>query len=474
MLCLVFLLFALVCGCTNPRGSAPGSAEEMAALGCVAPAGSLVESAFRASWSPDGKRIVYSSKRWGGLDVIDVRSHGSVHLVKPGKDPAWSPDGGYIAYVIEGDGGIASEEVWIVSSTGGEPLRVGDGGFPCWSPDGRQIIYHSRKLGKMLSVRIDALDEPPVVYYDRPLSYYPAVSPDGGYIAFGALRQLVIVERETGETVASLPAPFERGFLPGWSPDGSRVAFGGFHASRAGMWIYDLRNRGAFQIATHGNCTLPAWSPDGKWLAFDVRDDPNQIWMLRTRDLPRHPFLLTCLPDPSPDRDVAPHRAPQPRQDDLVGKPAPGPFAVGSLWRERFSLMPGKGTNAFLLNFWSCSQVESCTIMLPFSRVARDYARRGIRCLAVNSSDQSGNIIRYLHSSGLDIDIVLDEHGKMAEAYRITRLPTIVIVDRNGLMRKIRVVAPFQFEEQLRNDLDEVLGSTASTKTKAEARTTIR
>jgi Tol biopolymer transport system component len=82
------------------------------------------------TWSPDGRRIAFESKRGGNFDIYVMNADGSGQrrLTQSGGDPAWSPDGRRIAFV--GDSGI------YVMHADGSGLRsltpnAGDA-FPGW------------------------------------------------------------------------------------------------------------------------------------------------------------------------------------------------------------------------------------------------------------------------------------------------------------------------------------------------------
>ncbi len=420
-------------------------------LGCDFPAQLLQPDAWKASWSPDSQRIAFG-KQGGGIAVLDLQTHITTDLTSKGQDPAWSPDGKFIAYVTVGGKAYVSEEIWVLPAAGGEPVRIGKGGFPSWSADSAQVLFHSRERNQILSVRVATPDEPPVVSFEKPLSWYPSISPDGSRMAFGAGEKLTVLDRETGQTVASLPTPGERGLLAGWSPDGRQVAFGGFAGSRAGLWVFDVERGGAFQVAKNPGCTMPAWSPDGKSLAFDLRGNTNEIWLVKTESLPREPALTNQLPSLSPQAVAS-----ETRETSLEGKPVPGPFKLALLDGGEFVLPATGSTNIVLLDFWATWCGPCRQVMPTLAEISREYAPRGVRYVAVNLREKPETIRAYLTSTKLDLTVALDTDGKMAEAFHVRGIPTMVLVDPANVVRKVHVGASPEVGKELRRALDDLL-----------------
>lgn len=244
----------------------------------------MVDSGSKASWSPDGNRLVFGRPQNKGLCILDLESGQKIDLTASGLDPAWSPDGRFIAYV-ERKSDMRSEEVWLMEPDGKSPRKLADGGYPSWSGDGKLLYVHSRKTDNILAIDMDNLDAEPEVFCDFSRSWYPTISPDGQRIAFGPIDALVIVDRQTREPILKWPTPGSRGLLPAWSPDGKQVAFGGFNNENLGIWVLNVETEKAVQVAK-GRFTMPAWSRDGTRLAFDMRSgNRREIWMVETEAL---------------------------------------------------------------------------------------------------------------------------------------------------------------------------------------------
>jgi len=415
----------------------------------------LVQNGFKATWSPGSDRLAFG-KEGGGIAILDLHTRRVTELTREGKDPAWSPDGRYIAYVTEPGPGYYLEEVWLVPAAGGEPARMGNGGLPAWSKDSGQVYFHHRGSNQVFAVRVDAPDQAPAVFFAKPRSWYPAITPDDTRLAFGTPGELLVVNRQDDETLARLPMPGRRGALAGWSPDGRQLAFGGFDNDAMGLWIFDFERRGAFPVATNARCTMPAWSPDGRWLAFDHRGDRGkQIWKIATAQLPKSPSLVSQLPTPA--------ARPQPTASvsapvlELAGKPVPGAFKLPLLNGGELVLPSPHHTNVFLLDFWATWHPPHLPVMPAFAEFSREYADRGVRYVAVNLGEKPEVIRRYLTTAKLDFEVALEPDGHMAKAFQLRVLPMMVLVDRSNVVRKVYFGASPKIGDQLRRELDEVL-----------------
>ena len=142
---------------------------------------SLIDTA--AQYSPDGRRIAFSSGRGGDGVAIwvanaDGKAQSQITRIASPKcgTPRWSPDGQWIAFDASGKAG-GGWDIWIVQASGGSARQLthgpGDNFLPSWSGDGSAIYFTSKRSGRFEIWRTPARTD-----------MTEQITRNGGYLAF--------------------------------------------------------------------------------------------------------------------------------------------------------------------------------------------------------------------------------------------------------------------------------------------------
>gem|GEM_PF-384885 len=207
---------------------------------------------FYASWSPDGRGIIFSSRRDGSFQLYTMSADGE-HETRLSYDlgtgglfsPAYSPDGSRIVFTRAAED---AQNIWIMNADASDGISltntIGNNVDPVWSPDGSQIAFSSDRSGITGIYIMDANGE------NQHLLYI-GVSDMGGRID--------------------------------WSPDGHWIAF--YAGPRGSRNIYLVAVDGSYmrQLTFANDNLAPSFSRDGNWIAYtSTQDGDHEIFIIRT------------------------------------------------------------------------------------------------------------------------------------------------------------------------------------------------
>jgi len=220
------------------------------------------------AWSRDGSRIAYAAGPADGSksDLYSARADGSglTRLTTDGlgnRHPSYSPDGKWIVFSSKRDG---NPEIYVMPAGGGKPVRLtmspAEDLSPAWSPDGTQIAF--------VSSRSNAFE-----LYTIKISL-PVPTPTPTKLPSKTTPQPAL----PAEAVTRLTYDNKNAANPAWSPDGKLIAFS---TDRDGnREIYTVNTVDQRQQRLTSNPAVddfPAWSPDGAWIVFTSTRDAKNV-----------------------------------------------------------------------------------------------------------------------------------------------------------------------------------------------------
>lgn len=264
-----------------------------------------------AIFTPDGRGIIFASRRAGSTDIYRAHLDGSALeplVASPAYDdqPALSPDGRTLAFVSSRSG---NADIWLLDLRSRKVRNLTaspDGDFrPSWSPDGRSIAFSSDRTS--LKPRVPARDftvrhsteifvirvngtglrqltsdsayagSPTWSLDGKSLTFYSAAIPEVARVT-GARRLRGTTQIETIEIASGIRKVVTTGDGEKWSPRWLRDGRLGYVTGgpEGGVAFVGgvAGTRGAFQS--------PFWSSDGKRMIFnrDVERSwpPYQKW----------------------------------------------------------------------------------------------------------------------------------------------------------------------------------------------------
>jgi len=246
-------------------------------------------------YSPDGKRVSFTSNRSGRAEIWTCHSDGSncvqvTSLEEPNRfDQRWSPDG---KYVIFNSASAGQSYLYVVGAEGGKAQRLATGASSdsrgSWSRDGRWIYFTSLRTGQYQVWKIPwtpgAGRESEAVQVTQKGGLFAMESPDGRHVYYANSRAnpgLWRVPAQRGEEIQVLPAlddpgsfaVAERGiyFMPPRNADRTHP-----------IQFLEFATGKTFPVVTIDKPMGPrlAVSPDGRSLLYHQVDQQSRDLML--------------------------------------------------------------------------------------------------------------------------------------------------------------------------------------------------
>jgi eukaryotic-like serine/threonine-protein kinase len=203
------------------------------------------------TWTPDGRSLVFSSKRGRRRELWRMR-------VSPAGEPVRLP------------------------AAGDDPRHVAA------AKEGYHLVYSHLVLDwHIWRAGLDRNEREPAHSFiaSTRVEFLPKYSPDGKRIAFESDRSgndEIWICNADGSHPAQLTALRAWAGSPRWSPDGQKIAFDGNAAGNWDIYVIDSQGGQPVRLTTSDSQEFrPSWSHDGKWVYFgSKRTRQPEIWKI--------------------------------------------------------------------------------------------------------------------------------------------------------------------------------------------------
>ncbi|HXG83138.1 MAG TPA: TlpA disulfide reductase family protein [Pyrinomonadaceae bacterium] len=138
-------------------------------------------------------------------------------------------------------------------------------------------------------------------------------------------------------------------------------------------------------------------------------------------------------PETAPSLTVAPNEQAAPAREAKVGSLAPE-FELAKLDGAKISSADFAGKPAVLV-FWT-AWCPSCKEEAPhINRLAAEYQSKGVRVLGINIGEGAARVGEGIKDFGIEYDVVRDADAQVAKTYKVVGTPTVVFLDKKGVVR---------------------------------------
>jgi formylglycine-generating enzyme required for sulfatase activity len=229
--------------------------------------------------------IIFVSDRLGSMKIWSMRASGKdvKQLTKSAgadADPRFSPDGKRILYTTL-KGGFP--EIWLMNRDGSEPRFVTKGSQGSWAPSGKAIVFINDNQTYVRD--LEAASERLVTPKTWERCGVPAFSPDGQRVAV-ASRHLgnigIFLLSLDGKQTQPLKTE-EACCTPCWSKDGKRILY---QTVNGHIHEIGIDGKGADQLTFGADVQHDArYSPDGTMVVFCRAPTPEGPWQICVQKL---------------------------------------------------------------------------------------------------------------------------------------------------------------------------------------------
>jgi peroxiredoxin len=121
-----------------------------------------------------------------------------------------------------------------------------------------------------------------------------------------------------------------------------------------------------------------------------------------------------------------------------VGKPAPD-FSLPDLSGKPVTLSSYRGQKLVLMDFWA-TWCGPCRMAMPGLQELQDkFKDRGLEILSINQGETAEPVRNFIQRKKYTFHVVLDQDGDVGGKYGVRGIPTLVLVNKEGVVQWLQV-----------------------------------
>jgi serine/threonine-protein kinase len=265
-------------------GNAPRQLTLVSRAGQPAPLGIPPRAYANPRFSQDGRRLAVdiADPQTFGRDVwvLDIAQRTSSRLTTDGisNRPVWTPDGRRLVY-------SSNDDLWWITADGsGRPdsllVAAGNRFAGTVTPDGRAVVFQESGSSNA-GIRLLAFDSAQAARMLVPAAFgesAPELSPDGRWLAYQSdeTGEMQVYVRPFAGSGARVPVSLGRGTEPAWARSGREL----FYRSGDSVFVASVAGSPTFAVTGRRFLFAGSYLSGGMFREYDVAPGDQQLLMI--------------------------------------------------------------------------------------------------------------------------------------------------------------------------------------------------